>query len=133
MALEPVEHGPAVEHRQAHVEHDRVGQEFAGEREAGVASERDQALEAALARDLELGAREVGVVLDDQDDAVARLDRLAVVLDLARDEQHRSSSAARRRCGSPAVAGERPAETASSSSAGVAAGAVSRSAPAGRA
>ena len=50
MALQPVEHGPAVEHRQAHVEHDRVGPELAGEREAGVASERDQALVGALGR-----------------------------------------------------------------------------------
>ena len=41
-------------------------------------------LEAPLAGDLELGAGEVGVVLDDQDDAVAVLDRLAVVVDLAR-------------------------------------------------
>ena len=83
---------PAVEHRQAHVEHDRVRPELAGERQAGVAPQRDEPLEAALARDLELGAGEVGVVLDDQHDAVARLDRVAVVLDPARDQQRRIES-----------------------------------------
>ena len=124
MPLEPFEHGPPVEHGQAHVEHDRVRTELAGEREAGVAAQRDEPLEAALARDLELGAGEVGVVLDDQHDPVALLDRLAVVVDLARDEQHRVGVGS-----SPlwlaAVAGESPAETASSSSAGDSAGEVS--------
>ena len=89
VALQPVEHRPAVHHRQAHVEHDRVRLELACEGEPGVAAQRDESLEAALACDLQLGAGEVGVVLDDQDDAVARLDRVAVVLDLARDEQRR--------------------------------------------
>ena len=89
MPLQPVEHRPAVEHRQAHVEHDRVGPELAREREARVAAERDDALEPVLARDRELGLGEVRVVLDDQHDTVAGLDRLAVVGDLALDEQGR--------------------------------------------
>ena len=139
MALQPVEHRPAVEHRQAHVEHDRVRPELAREREAGVAAERDEPLEAALARDLELGAGEVGVVLDDQDDAVALLDRLAVVVDLARDEQRSGRSVdvrlvAVRRLGGRRRAGVSPAETASRSSAPRRRPArARRSAPAGRA
>ena len=76
-------------HRQAHVEHDRVGLELVRERQAGVAAQRDEALEAPLARDLELRAGEVGVVLDDQHDPVALLDRVAVVVDLALEQQAR--------------------------------------------
>ena len=53
----------------------------------GVAAQRHDPLEAALPRDLELGAGEVGVVLDDQHDAVALLDRVAVVAHLARHQQ----------------------------------------------
>ena len=45
------------------------------EREPAVAAERDEALEAALARHPEQRAREVRVVLDDQDDAVAGVER----------------------------------------------------------
>ena len=89
MTLEPVEHRPAVEYRQAHVEHDRVRPELAGERQARVAAERDDPLEAVLARDCELGPGEVRVVLDDQHDPVSRLDRLAVVEHLARSEEGR--------------------------------------------
>ena len=42
VALEPVEHRPAVEHRQLHVEHDRVRPELPRERETGVAAQRDE-------------------------------------------------------------------------------------------
>ena len=131
VALQPVEHRPAVQHRQAHVEHDRVRPELAREREPGVAAERDEPLEAALARDLQLGAGEVGVVLDDQDDAVARLDRVAVVLDLARDEQRRSKRVDLRLAAVRRVVAARPSPasarrgTAARSSAPVAAGACS--------
>ena len=59
----------------AHVEHDRVGLVLVREREARVAAERDDALEAALARHLEHRRRERRVVLDDQHDAVAGVDR----------------------------------------------------------
>ena len=89
MVLQAIEHGPAVHHRQLHVEDDRVGLELVREREARVAANRDDSLEAALTRDLELGPGEVGIVLDDQHDAVAVLDVVAVVADVARQEQRR--------------------------------------------
>ena len=81
VALQVLEHLPAVLHRQAHVEDDRVGLVLVRERDAFVAAHRHDALEAALARHLELGPREVRVVLDDQHDAVAVGDLLAVVVD----------------------------------------------------
>ena len=59
VALQVVEHGPAVHDRQVHVEHDRVGLVLVREREARVAAKRDDALEPALARHLEHGAGEV--------------------------------------------------------------------------
>ena len=125
VALEALEQRPAVDDRQRHVEHDRVGPVLAGEREPAVAAERDEPLEAALARDPEQRAREVGVVLDDQDDPVAGVEPVAVVLDLARaraapgrprSPRARSSSSAQaparrqpaRRCPCPG-AGRRPA------------------------
>ena len=95
MALQVVEHLPAVLHRQPHVENDRVGLVLVREREALVAAHRDDALEAALARHLELGPREVRVVLDDQHHAVAVGDLLAVVVDgrLVVEQEHAGSNA----------------------------------------
>ena len=79
MALQVVEHIPAVADRELHVEHDRVGAELVREREALVAPCGDDALEAAVACHVELDLGEVLVVLDDQHDAVAFLDLVAVV------------------------------------------------------
>ena len=89
MVLEPVEHHPTVEDRQGEVEDDRVRLVLVGERQAGIASQPDDALEAALARDVEHRAGEVGIVVDDQHGPVAGLDLVAVVLDLAWQEQGR--------------------------------------------
>src|SRR6266540_1640534 len=87
MLLQPLQDGPAVQDRQFHVQDDRVGLVLVGEGEARIAAQRDDPFEAALARDVELGARQLGVVLDDQDDAVTLLDLVAVVADLARQQQ----------------------------------------------
>src|SRR5439155_12845188 len=51
-----------------------------------VAPRRNDALEAAHARQLELRLRELDVVLDDQHDAIALLDRVAVVVYLGLQE-----------------------------------------------
>jgi len=87
MVLEVVEHAPAVHHRQAHVENDRVRLELVGEGQARVAAERDDALETTVARDLEDRPRERRVVLDDQHDPIPLLNVLTVVLHLAWEEQ----------------------------------------------
>ena len=97
MVLQVVEHRPAVHHRQREVEHDRIRLVFVRQREAGVAAGRDDPLEAALARDVEHRAREVGLVLDDEDDAVAFLHVLAVVLHAR--EQHGGVELGRRGSG----------------------------------
>ena len=84
MVLQVIEDGPAVHHRQLHVEDDRVGLVLVREREPGIATQRDDALEAALTGDFELGSGDVGIVLDDQHDAVGVLDLVAVVAHVAR-------------------------------------------------
>ena len=89
MMLQAVEHGPPVHDRQLHVEDDRVGLELVCEGEPGVAALRDDPLEASFTCDLELRAGELGVVLHDQDNAISVLDLLAVVADVARQEQRR--------------------------------------------
>ena len=107
--FEAIEHVPAVHHRQLHVEDDRVGLELVCERKARVAADRNDSLEAALAGDLQLRAGEVWVVLDDQHDAVAVLDVVTIVADVARKEQCRVELrlvviVCRRRAASVAVA-----------------------------
>ena len=87
MVLEPVEHAPAVHARHVDVERDGVGMECVRELEAGVAVERDEALEALLARHVEQDLREVRLVLDDEHDAVAGLDLFAIVLE-RRGQRH---------------------------------------------
>jgi hypothetical protein len=84
MVLQVIEDGPAVHHRQLHVEDDRIGLVLVREREPGIATQRDDAFEAALTGDFELGPSDVGIVLDDQHDAVGVLDLVAVVAHVAR-------------------------------------------------
>ena len=59
------------------------------EREAGVAAERDEPLEAAFARDLQHRPGELGILLDDEDHPVALLDLPAIVAHLAREQERR--------------------------------------------
>jgi hypothetical protein len=61
------------------VEQNRVGPELVRKREALPPAGGEDALEALPAADLELGACEVGLVFDDQEYPIARLDRRAVV------------------------------------------------------
>ena len=98
--LQVVEHRPAVHHGQPHVEDDRVRPVLVREREPGVAAQGDEPLEAAPARDVQHGLRELGVVLDDQHDPVAGVDLVAVVGHLARSEELRIARNGRKR---PAV------------------------------
>ena len=63
-----------------HGEQDDVGRELLRERHAGVAARRDDGPEAVLAGLHERAQRGVGVVLDDQRDAVAGRDPAAVVV-----------------------------------------------------
>ena len=87
--LQAVEHRQAMHHRQANVERHRIGLVLLHQRQRRVAARRDDALEAFLARQVEQDARKVGVVFDDQQHAVARLNRLAVVGDFAVQQQRR--------------------------------------------
>ena len=53
VALQVVEHSPSVHDGELHVEDDGVRLQLAREREAAVPAERDEPLEAPLARDLQ--------------------------------------------------------------------------------
>jgi hypothetical protein len=79
--LEPVEHRPAIHHRHVDVERDRVRLVLVGEVDPLLPVERDDPEEPLLARHVEHDVREVEVVLDDQDDPVARLNLRAVIRD----------------------------------------------------
>ena len=59
------------------------------ERKARVAPNGDDSLEATVPRDFELGSGEIGIVLDDQHDAVSVLDVVAIVPDVTRQEASR--------------------------------------------
>ena len=72
--LELAEHGPAQHVGQEHVERHRGRLELLGEVERIGAAHRDQHLEALVAGEVHDDARIVRIVLDDQQDAVARLD-----------------------------------------------------------
>ena len=75
VVLEPLEDPPAVDVGQVDVEGDRVGHVLAGHRQRRGAERGDQPLEALLAGRVEQEPGEGQVVLDDQQDAVAGLDR----------------------------------------------------------
>ena len=80
--LELAQHRPAEHVGQEHVERHRGRLELLGEIERVDAAHRDQHLEAVVAREVHDDARVMRVVLDDQQDAVARLDLEPVVRDL---------------------------------------------------
>ena len=83
VVLEFLEQAPTVGIRQTDVERDRIRTESPRERESLRSRKRDDAFEAAIAREPEQNPREHEIVLDDQQDAIGRLDALAVVVDLA--------------------------------------------------
>ena len=80
MMLESLEHRPPVETRHVDVERDRVGLDTRARSEPAVAVEADDSLEPLLARHVEQDLREVHIVLDDENSAIARLDVLVVIL-----------------------------------------------------
>ena len=85
VVLQPVENGPAVDVGQPQVERDGRGLVLARQGERPVGAVGHQALEAAVAGQIQQDLGEVRIVLDDEEDPVARLDRAAVVRDLALD------------------------------------------------
>ena len=87
VVLEPIEHRPAVHDRQVDVEGDRVRLVVPRHRQADVAARRRQALESFLVRHVLQDVHERQVVLDDQHDAIAVADRVAIVLDVALGDQ----------------------------------------------
>ena len=79
VVLQEVEERPTIHIGQADVEGDGVGLVSMREGERPCPILRDQALEAALARQFQQDGGEHRVVLDDEHDVVARLDGLTVV------------------------------------------------------
>ena len=79
VVLEAVEDDPAVHVGQAQVERDGVGLQLVRQLQGRLAVRGDHGLEAHLVRLVEQDRGEPGLVLDDQEDAVAGLDRVAVV------------------------------------------------------
>ena len=79
IVLQAIEHVPAVEARQIEVERDRVGPMLARHLQADVAAHRREHAEVVLAAEIHQDPREGVIVLDDQQDAVAGLDALAIV------------------------------------------------------
>ena len=73
IVLELAQHGPAQHVRQEHVERDRRRLELLGEIQRFGAARGDQHLEALVAREIDQHARVMRIVLDDQEDGVARL------------------------------------------------------------
>ena len=73
--LELAEHGPTQHVGQEHVERHRGRLVLLGQIERVGAARRDQHLEALVAGEVEDDARIMRIVLDDQQDAVAGLDR----------------------------------------------------------
>ena len=80
--LELAQHRPAEHVGQEHVERDRGRLELLGQIQRIDAAHRDQHLEAVIAREIHDHARVVRIVLDDQQDAVARRDIETVVRDV---------------------------------------------------
>ena len=93
VVLQPVENGPAVRVGQPEVERDRGRLVLPGQRQRPVRALGDQPLEAAVAGQVQEDLGEVGIVLGDEEDPVALLDRRPVVGDLALDHRARASRA----------------------------------------
>ncbi len=80
--LELAQHRPAQHVGQEHVERNRGRLVLLRQLERVGAAHGDQDLEALVAREVDQDARIVRIVLDDQQDRIAGLDRLAVVRNL---------------------------------------------------
>ena len=73
IVLELAQHGPAQHVRQEHVERNRRGLELLGEFQRLGAATGDQHLETLVAGEIDQHPRVMRIVLDDQEDGVARL------------------------------------------------------------
>src|SRR6266853_6249393 len=82
IVFQEIQHRPPIHVRKLQVQSERVGAKLLDQSERRVAVQRDYALEPAFARDIEQSRGELDVVLDDQDDAIARVAVVAVVADL---------------------------------------------------
>ena len=78
--LQTVEHTPSVHARQLYIQSDCRGRVLASQRQPGVAACGDNRLETALACHLHDDFREIQVVLDNQQRAVAGLDTGTIVI-----------------------------------------------------
>ena len=81
IVLQPIENRPAGHVGQGDIERDGAGVELAREGERGGAAQRDQRLDAAIVRQVDQDAGEGDVVLDDQQDRIAGVNQVAVVVD----------------------------------------------------
>ena len=84
VVLEPVEHRPAIDTGHVDVERDRVGTISVSQLKPDFAIVADDALETLVAREIQQNVREVGIVLDDEYDPIARLQVVAIVLEAVR-------------------------------------------------
>ena len=82
VVLQPMQDAPAVDVGQEQVERDRGRLELVGKLERRDAQRGHDALESPLARRLQQESRKAEIVLDDQQNFVARLDDVAVIADL---------------------------------------------------
>src|SRR5690242_8339473 len=81
IVLEQIEDKPTGGIREADIERNGVGGVLASQVDGGLAARGNQALEAALVREIEQNAREGNIVFDDEEHAVAGLNLGAIVLD----------------------------------------------------
>ena len=81
IVLQAIEDAPAIDIRQVDVERDGVRPDLVGELQGGGAARGDQRLEAIFAGQLEQIAREMVVVLDDQQHLIAGLNIAGIVIE----------------------------------------------------
>ena len=81
VVLQPIEDVPAVKSRQVEIQRDRIGTMLAGHLQADVAAHRGQHAEVVFAPEIHQDARKRMIVLDDEQDPVAGLDALAIVVE----------------------------------------------------
>src|SRR5919204_6395884 len=81
VVLESIEHGPSIDAGQIDVERDRVRLVRVRDTETRFTIERDNPLEVLVARHVEKNLRKLLVVLDDEKDAIRRIEPVAIVVE----------------------------------------------------
>src|SRR5436189_5356264 len=95
VALQPLQHAPAFDVGQENIERDGVRVVFAGQRKRGSTERGYEALHPLLAGRIEQESGKTDVIFDNQQDLIARLNVVAVVvsfvdeLDFGRRSGHR--------------------------------------------